>query len=182
MAPASRNPATANNSPHLGDGSRRSGVAVRGRCGPGRCGPGGQTTDRLRGIRPMRHDALRARVPSRQQRPGAGRMHRPLHQQKGDRIRMRVHIRRTGAPGDPLEADDDLPDTIQVGDSFILGGEGDQEVAIVGIKKASDLTASRSPRSSLRLYSSRRTSDPRAPAARPRVPIKSACGGRLPRN
>jgi hypothetical protein len=48
---------------------------------------------------------------------------------------MRAHIRGTGAAGDRIEAQQNLPDTIRVGDSFMFGAGRDQKVAIVGMKR-----------------------------------------------
>jgi hypothetical protein len=48
---------------------------------------------------------------------------------------MNAHIRGTGAAGDPIDAHQNLPDTIRVGDSFMFGADRDQKMAIVGMKK-----------------------------------------------
>lgn len=48
---------------------------------------------------------------------------------------MRVHIRGTRASGDRIEADDDLPETIRVGDSFAFGLQGEERVAVIGMHK-----------------------------------------------
>ncbi len=48
---------------------------------------------------------------------------------------MKVHIRGTSASGDRIETDDELPDTIRVGDLFAFGPQGQEEVAIIGMHK-----------------------------------------------
>jgi hypothetical protein len=48
---------------------------------------------------------------------------------------MRAHIRGTGAAGDPIDAQQNLPDTIRVGDSFMFGAARDQKLAIVGMQQ-----------------------------------------------
>jgi hypothetical protein len=50
-------------------------------------------------------------------------------------LRMKAHIRGTGAAGHRIESQQHLPDTIRVGDSFMLDAVRDQKVAIVGMRR-----------------------------------------------
>ncbi len=50
---------------------------------------------------------------------------------------MRVHVQGTRGSGEPIAAEVELPDTIRVGDTFVLGagGEHEREVEIVGMER-----------------------------------------------
>jgi hypothetical protein len=52
-------------------------------------------------------------------------------------MRMKVHVEGFGRDGEPFEADVDIPSTLRVGDTFVVGLEGEQEeVEILGMERA----------------------------------------------
>ena len=52
---------------------------------------------------------------------------------------MRVHLRGHGGSGEPIEREVDMPDDLDLGDSFLYGSEEDRErLQIVALRQVFD--------------------------------------------